>query len=377
MREILKINNTMTIKSHCHRKYNNKKNKAETNFKGRIVNEKNLRLFGNSALYSSAISQIAAFTSGQTSLPWAIANGLLSSLGFGAHFSSFFVKYGDRLKLNPNIIFQKAENIEQAANFAKKNFKINYFNVDNLDTANWINQGIAKLSNKFKGKTFMPKKIELVDFPEGAVKPGQIVGAQYLIQGDVISFNKSVYKNVDNIIKRNLSVFPADVLFAPISLNPDDLLPQMLIKYMSNPNGLSFAQKTSLLSAIVRKTEVLIQIDEKEKTANKIYELIKDNKNQATDFWGNVSYNEYDYLFHEFGHMFDMKEHSLFSFIQAKKRNPQIFEKAKENIILPTRAQESYLEFNAEIFSGKMNGDKYIEPVENLFKQMNKIKMPK
>ena len=34
------------------------------------------------------------------------------------------------------------------------------------------------------------------------------------------------------------------------------------------------------------------------------------------------------------------------------------------------------MEFNAEIFSGKMNGDKYTEPVENLFKQMNKIKMP-
>ena len=372
----MKINNAMTIKSHCHRKYNNKKNKAETNFKGRIVNEKNLRLFGNSALYSSAISQIAAFTSGQTSLPWAIANGLLGGLGFGAHFSAFFIKYGEKLRLNPNIIFQKAENIEQAANFAKKNFKIDYFNVDNLDTANWINQGIAKLSNKFKGKTFMPKKIELVDFPQKSITPGQIVGAQYSIQGDVISFNKSVYKNVDNLIKRNLSVFPEDVLFAPISLNPNDLLTKMIIKYKLDPNSLSFAQKTSLLSTIVRKTEVLIQIDEKEKTANKIFELIEDNKSQATDFWGNIAYNEYDYLFHEFGHMFDMKEHSMFSFMKAKKNNSKIFEKAKASIIMPKRAQDSFMEFNAEIFSGKMNGDKYIEPVENLFKQMNKIKMP-
>ena len=376
MRKILKINNAMTIKNHCHRKYNNKKNKAETNFKGRIVNEKNLRLFGNSALYSSAISQIAAFTSGQTSLPWAIVNGVLGGLGFGAHFSTFFVKYGDRLKLSPNIIFQKAENIEQAANFAKKNFKIDYFNVDNLDTANWINQGITKLSNKFKGRTFMPKKIELVDFPDESVKPTQIVGAQYNIGNDVILFNKSLYKNIDNLIKQNLRVIPHDVLFAPISLKTEDILPQMLIKYMSNPNRLSFAQKTSLLSAIVRKTEVLIQIDENEKIANKIFELMKDEKTKVTDFWGNIAYNEYDYLFHEFGHMFDMKEHSMFSFMKAKKNNSKIFEKAKASIIMPKRAQDSFMEFNAEIFSGKMNGDKYIEPVENLFKQMNKIKMP-
>lgn len=74
--------------------------------------------------------------------------------------------------------------------------------------------------------------------------------------------------------------------------------------------------------------------------------------------------------------MFDFKEHSIISEKFAEKCNSQLFEKAKKKLILPSATQLSFLEFNAEIFAGKMNGDKYIEPIEKLFRKMNNIKMP-
>ena len=74
--------------------------------------------------------------------------------------------------------------------------------------------------------------------------------------------------------------------------------------------------------------------------------------------------------------MFDFKEHSIISEKIAEKCNSQLFEKANEKLIFSSIAQASFLEFNAEIFAGKMNGDKYIEPIEKLFRKMNNIKMP-
>ena len=373
----MKINNTITLAKPYYKKKNTKTNpKEKTNFKGRIFSEKNLSKFGNTAIYTSATSQIMQICSGIQEPVWSVINGLVSGLGLGAHGLSYVVKQGEKLKLNPNIVFQESENLEQAANFAKQNFKIDYFNIDNIDTANWINKGLTKLSNAFKGHTYMAKRIELVDFPSELIVPDKITGAQYIFASDTVRFNKSVYKDIDKIINRTIDATPSDLLFTPLSSKRDDKLTEMIIKYKTNSNSLSFAQKTSLFAALRRKLEVFAEIGKKEEITNNILKQLKNSKTKVTDPFSCTSYNEYDYLFHEYGHMFDFKEQSLYQGIKARRQNPKIFEKEKQNIILPELAQSSFLEFNAEIFSGKMNGDKYIEPIENLLKKMNNIKMP-
>lgn len=55
--------------------------------------------------------------------------------------------------------FVEAKNLDEAKAFAKKYFKIEKFDVDNLEIANWVNRAISKYNNMFEGKRILPKNI--------------------------------------------------------------------------------------------------------------------------------------------------------------------------------------------------------------------------
>lgn len=68
------------------------------------------------------------------------------------------------------IEFRPAETMEEARKFAMENFKIKKYDLgDNLEVANWFNEGLTNLNNQFKGKAHMPRSIKLGDLPEGAL----------------------------------------------------------------------------------------------------------------------------------------------------------------------------------------------------------------
>ena len=71
------------------------------------------------------------------------------------------------LQLEKNIEFKKAETIEEAVNFAKTNFKIKKFKVEDLELANWINEGLCNINNRFQGEVYMPSKIVAKKQKEG------------------------------------------------------------------------------------------------------------------------------------------------------------------------------------------------------------------
>lgn len=61
------------------------------------------------------------------------------------------------VKLAPQIEYKEAQTLDEAKKFAKKNFKIKRFVVDDLSVANLINEALTNISNKFKGDVYMPR----------------------------------------------------------------------------------------------------------------------------------------------------------------------------------------------------------------------------
>lgn len=50
--------------------------------------------------------------------------------------------------------------MEEAIEFAKKNFGVKKFDLGNdLELANWVNEGLVNINNRFKGKAQMPQNI--------------------------------------------------------------------------------------------------------------------------------------------------------------------------------------------------------------------------
>ena len=62
-----------------------------------------------------------------------------------------------------NLDFKKADTIEDAASYAKDVLGIKYFNLENdLQTANWVNEGLTNLQNIYKGKFKMPDAVSFL-----------------------------------------------------------------------------------------------------------------------------------------------------------------------------------------------------------------------
>lgn len=59
--------------------------------------------------------------------------------------------------------FKPAQNIDEAKTFAKQTFNVEEFDVDDLEVANWINEGLLNVKEYSKGKSVMPKKVAYVD----------------------------------------------------------------------------------------------------------------------------------------------------------------------------------------------------------------------
>ena len=60
-----------------------------------------------------------------------------------------------------HIDFVPAKTIEEAKEFAKTHFGINHFNLDgDIEMANWVNEGLVRINNFYKGKAPIPRKVK-------------------------------------------------------------------------------------------------------------------------------------------------------------------------------------------------------------------------
>ena len=53
--------------------------------------------------------------------------------------------------------------MKEAVAFARKHLGIKNFNLeDDLELANWVNEGLVNINNRFKCKANMPKKLNFI-----------------------------------------------------------------------------------------------------------------------------------------------------------------------------------------------------------------------
>ena len=60
-----------------------------------------------------------------------------------------------------HIDFAPAKTMEEAKEFAKTHFGIKHFNLnDDIEMANWVNEGLVRINNFYKGKAPIPRKVK-------------------------------------------------------------------------------------------------------------------------------------------------------------------------------------------------------------------------
>ena len=260
-------------------------------------------------------------------------------------------------KLEENIEFKKAETIEDAKKFAEEKLGIKKFKINDLEYANWINEGLTNISNRFKGEVYFPQKIKFHFCDStGAV-------ADYWVMADTIRFNK---KRIEECVNRleNLSQENSYDELTQYNLGKgyEDFCIKLSTAY-TNPESLSFFEKYSLVKSIYHIKERVKLLGNKK--PNEI------NTNDINLF-GNIYENEFEMIYHEVGHCFDTKSKTLIEiFIDRFKHQKDL-----KSLVLPRYPKKDTFEFVASIFAGIMQGEKYQDDVMNLYKELIKFKMP-
>lgn len=132
-------------------------------------------------------------------------------MAFGGIVAAAILSKGKTLKpanFAEHIDFKPAQTMEEAVEFAKKNFGIQNFNLENdLEMANWVNQGLVNINNRFKGKANMPKNV-IFDEKYFTRKPN--AAAYCSGNGRTIAFNKEYFSDkLITKVKHNLElIFP-------------------------------------------------------------------------------------------------------------------------------------------------------------------------
>lgn len=359
------------------------KTAPKQNFKGRYINHKNLERIANTGIYTSMFSGVGAICAGVTDPLLNTINLALTTIGTGAYVSKLFLPRAEKLTLKAKTEFTKAQTLEQAQNFAKENFKINEFHVDDLYAANWINKGLTELSNFFKGKTFMPEKIVYVDF--GGDTLNHFSGAKYQTPGNTIFINKFPFENADRIVQNLLKNYSSDIASIPFGseANVQRHL-QRLNRYKEAPNTMTKASKLALATEANNVKSIFCAPIEKLKSytdgliaAHKQLDFHEQLAQVDANLYGHVYCGLFDNLLHEAGHMFDFQSSTAFSFTRAERKMPQIMQKAREVLVMPPYALSNFREYRAEIFAGTVNGEVYPKPIMDIFHKHNRIELPK
>ena len=159
---------------------------------------------------------------------WGIFLGILGVIGTAA-LLILRGKFSKAVELAEHIEFTKAKTYEEAIEFGKKHLgikKYKNFTDKDLETLNWINEGLTKISNKFKGKTKIPKTIEYIESEKGRMACVECSGHRY---SSWLGINKNCIENLDNLLKNKTKINSRDFEFFDETTTKN--LQQLLKKY--------------------------------------------------------------------------------------------------------------------------------------------------
>ncbi len=259
-------------------------------------------------------------------------------------------------KLNKKIAFYKANTIEEAKKFAKEKLKIKNFAVNDLEYANWINEGLTNISNKFEGNVYFPQKIKLSE-----KKSSDAYGSYHLINDTVTIYKKEIEKTaneLESILKNNkfeeLTKYKLD--------NNYNNFYEKLKKAYNNPSSLSIFEKFSL----VRSSKSVKNFLKNQQNKN----TISLNNNSIISNNGNIYIDEFNTIYHEIGHCFDTKSNILITMMFERF----LYQKKLKKLSLPKNHIRNTQEFVANIFAGLIQNKKYPLEITNLYKRLIKFK---
>lgn len=364
-------------------------------------------------------------------------------MAFGGLVAAAVLSKGKTLKpanFAEHIDFVKASTMEEAVEFAKKNFGIKTFDFgDDLEFANWVNEGLVNINNRFKGKANIVENLRFAT-PEEIAKHKKEDGSAAIAwcnsfrrSGDnsSIVFNKNYIDNASkkfNNFLEKLKIHPklddTGEIVGGYILGADRKVHSKILelskKMLSEPdefsrfdalNGLMLCDdyiqsimyfgknKFSILKnkiftdadsvAILKQNNISVNIDdyaalgEKELTeqTTKILELLGDVKPvlDTATIRGN---SKFDIIYHEMGHHLHCMNTSLKDSIwgrlssKAAKLFSSDSEKQKVAGAISWYAQTNPKEFVAECFNALCAGRKLPDDVMKMYEYYKGPKLP-
>lgn len=296
-------------------------------------------------------------------------------------------KPGKLHQLPEHINFTKAEKLKDAEEFAKDVLHIKKFKVDNIDVANWFNEGLTNISNKFKGQTYLPSELT---FDELSHHRRSIAG--YNPFGNRIRLNKYYYDNVDYKLKES---FECTIPYAHLNFfSTEDShknFMQLIQDYKNNPNEMSTIDKINLNSCFHshlslvsemyenpqkfknyyisnfqkyetqnEETDFFIKVLKKARYTDEMFmplSYLETLKTSGMSYFGHVYCDRFDILNHEMGHLFYSKNVS-----GLKKMESMLTSEYKalvRSVPLPDCSERGREELCAEAFAGYMRDEIY------------------
>ncbi len=321
--------------------------------------------------------------------------------------------------------FQKAKNMREAVAYARK-LGIKNFDMDgDLGLANWVNEGLTEIYNKYNGKAPMPSNV---------IKDGgeEMVGdAYYSCSRDTLAIAPDNKKRIlsrllDNIdspwesSKRPLVRWYRGVLqndFSQISYI-DPKFQKQVAKHITQFQNFSGRMDVSEVKQLYHEINALLETknmpdtnplklisniynNPKYKKAIKGFEfkslaqISKLNRNaQKQEFYNIINKlkkkginayvepqkfeenNSFHVIFHEYGHF---RHFNTTSFTALKQRTNEFVSNVKKQKTagqVSSYAKSEPMEFVAEVYAGLLNGVKYSPEVMALYKTYNGPPLP-
>lgn len=262
-------------------------------------------------------------------------------------------------QLVENIEFKKAESIEEAANFAKNTFKIKKFDVSDLELANWINEGLCNINNRFKGKVHMPAKIKEVKNKNYDGRYNLITDTLFILNNkDGMFYNEEFllsYMELSLLILEDYKIGPKQ-----------EELCEKVRKFIDNPQSVPIIERRMLYDATSRCIQMISKARQNVGAGN----LFQSNGKYVSNEYGPVDYNPFEIIYHEMGHVFDNKATPF------KIKVSRWFKKIKSDLTVHNYMLKDSGEYVAECFAGFMNGERYSKKIEDTFHKITNIRFP-
>jgi len=308
---------------------------------------------------------------------WAI--GALAVIGIGAFIlSKGKIKSkgagGEAVSQAGNVIkkveFKAAQNIDEAKKFAQENFGVQYHNIDDLSSINYLNEWIAKTHNSCKTLNMRsyPRIISNTNLDDGLACAMEQTFKHGNIEECVIGIDMSLFKDFDKTLKK---------------LSGDGSIIKKLDsgKFAIVDDAYNTEFTKDLIKRINSYNPATTSMKEKSKIIMDIRNLV--NGKMVNGKLQEAQFSEFFYLDHELGHIRHVGSTSNFS---SMKKVAEYTKKGKEVSSITQEfvntqsiqetaakvshyAKESPAEFVAETFAGIKSGITYPDDVMALYQK--------